>query len=172
MRQSAHAPYPRRSSQSAWEHSLYWASGDRTLRRYCQDERPRFHRRDRLLVRGWAFVYGGVSVSQGTSVARSTGTGTASRTRTERVSLGGRATSRIEQTKGCLEMQVIGVDVAGISVVVSVVALSVSAFVAWYTLLRRGAVRMTRPTTVFFGTDNANRDGGENRKVDLRTLLY
>jgi len=69
-------------------------------------------------------------------------------------------------------MQVIGMNVAFVSLVVSMVALGVSAFVAWYTLLRRGAVKMTRPTTVYFGTDNAKRDGGRNRKVYLRTLLY
>ena len=59
---------------------------------------------------------------------------------------------------------------ATISIVISAIALFVSALTAWLTLLRRGTVLMTRPTTVYFG-----QDGGEGRqglKIYLRTLLY
>jgi hypothetical protein len=54
------------------------------------------------------------------------------------------------------------------STIVSVTALTVSVTTAWLTLLRRGAIRMTQPTLVFFGPDGGK--GGP--KVFLRTLLY
>jgi len=56
-----------------------------------------------------------------------------------------------------------------ISLAVSLLALSVSAFTAWATLVKRGSVLMTQPTTVYFGPD-----GGAHShfKVFFRTLLY
>jgi hypothetical protein len=54
------------------------------------------------------------------------------------------------------------------SLVISVAALTVSVTTAWVTLLRRGNIRMTQPTLVFFGPDGPNGDP----KVFLRTLLY
>jgi hypothetical protein len=59
---------------------------------------------------------------------------------------------------------------AEITVVVSVLSLSVSILVAWLTLLRTGTVRMTQPTSIFFGPDGPRGDGGP--KVVVRTLLY
>src|SRR5712691_2041343 len=56
----------------------------------------------------------------------------------------------------------------GLTIVVSITALAVSATTAWLTLLRRGSIRMTQPTLVFFGPDGPS--GGP--KVFLRTLLY
>lgn len=54
------------------------------------------------------------------------------------------------------------------SILISLSALAVSAVTAWLTLFRRGAIRMTQPTLVFFGPDGP--DGSP--KVFLRTLLY
>lgn len=55
---------------------------------------------------------------------------------------------------------------------VSVLALAVSSTTAWLTLFRRGTVRMTQPTVIFFGPDMP-RSGGRAAlpKVFLRTLL-
>lgn len=51
---------------------------------------------------------------------------------------------------------------------ISAIALCVSILTAWLTLLRRGRLKMTRPTVIFFGPD-----GGDGPpKVFLRTLLY
>ena len=63
--------------------------------------------------------------------------------------------------------------IAFISLAVSVLALSVSVLTAWLTLLRRGTVMMTQPTTIYFGPDRSS--GVEDQllpKVYLRTLLY
>ena len=60
-----------------------------------------------------------------------------------------------------------------ISLTVSVLALAVSAITAWLTLFRRGTVRMTQPTVIYFGPDTprpGGRDG--NPKIYLRTLLF
>jgi hypothetical protein len=60
-----------------------------------------------------------------------------------------------------------------ISLAVSVLALAVSAATAWLTLFRRGTVRMTQPTVIYFGPD-AKGSRGEtiSPKVFLRTLLF
>jgi len=59
-----------------------------------------------------------------------------------------------------------------VSLVLSLLALAVSATTAWLTLLRRATVKMTQPTTIYFGPDSS-RSGNEVRsKVYLRTLLY
>jgi hypothetical protein len=56
-----------------------------------------------------------------------------------------------------------------ISIVVSVLALAISVATAWLTLFRRGTVRMTQPTTIYFGADASS---SPSPKVYLRTLLY
>jgi hypothetical protein len=56
-----------------------------------------------------------------------------------------------------------------ISIVVSITALAVSMATAWLTLFRRGTVRMTQPTTIYFGADSS---ASASPKVYLRTLLY
>lgn len=44
---------------------------------------------------------------------------------------------------------------------------------AWLTLLRRGTVRMTKPTIVYFGPDGASRKAGPAKpKIFLRSLVY
>jgi hypothetical protein len=57
------------------------------------------------------------------------------------------------------------------SVAVSALALSVSVLTAWLTLFRRGTVKMTHPTVIFFGPDSSPRND-HNPKVYLRTLLF
>lgn len=56
-----------------------------------------------------------------------------------------------------------------ISIIISVIALAISVMTFWLTRIKRGVVKMTRPTLIFFGPD-----GGEvkQNKVFLRTLLY
>ncbi len=50
-------------------------------------------------------------------------------------------------------------------------SLAISAFHAWWTLFRRGTIRMTRPTFIYFGHDGPFRQG-EQVKVTLGMLLY
>lgn len=59
------------------------------------------------------------------------------------------------------------------SLTVSVVALVISATTAWLTLFRRGTVRMTRPTVIYFGPDKG-RPGGRPAppKVFLQAMLF
>jgi len=52
---------------------------------------------------------------------------------------------------------------------ISALALFISALTAWLTLLRRGTVKMTQPTVIYFGRDSA---GYGPPKVFLRALLY
>lgn len=60
-----------------------------------------------------------------------------------------------------------------LSIAVAGLALIVSGATAWLTLFRRGSVRMTRPTVVFFGPDGGSgADGVPRPKVFLRSLLY
>jgi hypothetical protein len=55
--------------------------------------------------------------------------------------------------------------------VISLLALVVSIVTAWLTLFRRGTLKMTRPTVIFFGPDGPPNQGAEV-KVFLLTLLY
>lgn len=57
------------------------------------------------------------------------------------------------------------------ALVISALALTVSGFTAWLTLLRRGTVAMTQPTVIFFGPDGPN-SHESLPKVFLRTLLF
>ena len=60
-----------------------------------------------------------------------------------------------------------------IAIGVSTLALLLSAVTAWLTLFRRGELRMTQPTVIFFGPDGGRGDQKPPRlKVFLRTLLY
>ena len=54
-----------------------------------------------------------------------------------------------------------------LSITISVLALAIAATTAWLTLFRRGTVRMTQPTVIFFGPDSP-----QSPKVYLRTLLF
>jgi hypothetical protein len=59
-----------------------------------------------------------------------------------------------------------------LALVVSFFALAVSALTAWLTLLRKGAILMTRPTVIYFGPDGRTNVEALPQKVYLRTLLY
>ncbi len=55
----------------------------------------------------------------------------------------------------------------------SALALLVSAITAWLTLFRRGKIKMTQPTVIYFGPDGRNnRRENAPPKVFLRTLLF
>lgn len=60
------------------------------------------------------------------------------------------------------------------SLVVSILALVVSVATAWLTFFRTGQLKMTQPTVVFFGPDDAAdlTSRKTRNKVFLRTLLY
>jgi len=59
------------------------------------------------------------------------------------------------------------------SIAISVLALAVSSVTAWLTLFRRGRVKMTQPTVIFFGPDSPrSRTDAPLSKVFLRTLLF
>ena len=60
-----------------------------------------------------------------------------------------------------------------IPIVISLVALGVTVTSAWLTWFRKGELRMTQPTVIFFGPDGGS--GSSQRthlRVFLRTLLY
>ena len=60
-----------------------------------------------------------------------------------------------------------------IAFAVAALSLTVSMVTAWLTLLRRGTVKMTQPTQVFFGPSDARHPGERPLpKVYLRTLLF
>ena len=56
-----------------------------------------------------------------------------------------------------------------VTIIISCLALIVSGITLWLTHLRRGRLKMTHPTVVFFGPDAGDRSIS---KVFLRTLLY
>jgi hypothetical protein len=58
-------------------------------------------------------------------------------------------------------------SLSGVSIVVSILALTVSVLTAWFTLLRRGSLYMTRPSFVGFVWES----GGEP-KIFFRSFLY
>ncbi len=55
-----------------------------------------------------------------------------------------------------------------VSIVLATLALAVSVVTAWLTLFRRGTLRATQPTMIFFGSEA----DGIHQKVFLRMLLY
>jgi hypothetical protein len=60
-----------------------------------------------------------------------------------------------------------------LSIVIALVALVVSLMSAWLTWFRKGELRMTQPTVVFFGPDGrSSSNRRKHLKVFLRTLLY
>ena len=59
-----------------------------------------------------------------------------------------------------------------ISISISAFALGISSITAWLTLFRRGTVKMTQPTTIYFGPDAPRANEPSSPKVYLRTLLF
>jgi len=58
------------------------------------------------------------------------------------------------------------------SLTISAFALCVSSVTAWLTLFRRGTVKMTQPTVIYFGPDVLGMAKGGMPKVYLRSLLF
>ncbi len=56
-----------------------------------------------------------------------------------------------------------------ISIIISLIALTISGLTFWLTRLKKGVVKMTRPTVIFFGPDGG---GEKGNKLFIRTLLY
>ena len=56
-----------------------------------------------------------------------------------------------------------------ISIIISLTALTISVLTFWLTRMRKGKVKMTRPTVIFFGPDGG---GEKHNKIFIRTLLY
>lgn len=54
------------------------------------------------------------------------------------------------------------------SLIISILSIAISAITAWFTLFKRGNIKMTQPSIIFFGPDGL----GGSPKVFLRTLLY
>ena len=62
---------------------------------------------------------------------------------------------------------------AAFSDAISVLALAISFVTAWLTLFRRGTVKMSQPTVIFFGPDTPRSNlATPLPKVFLRTLLF
>ena len=59
-----------------------------------------------------------------------------------------------------------------LAIVISVLSLLVSVTTAWLTLFRRGTVKMTQPTVIYFGPDAGSTAADPRPKVFLRTLLF
>jgi hypothetical protein len=55
-----------------------------------------------------------------------------------------------------------------ISIIVAILALTISALTAWFSWLHRGTIKMTQPTVIFFGPDGTS----DLPKIFLRTLLF
>ena len=62
--------------------------------------------------------------------------------------------------------------ISWLSLLVSFVALFVSGLTFYYTRLKRGRVKMTKPTTIYLGPDGVNFENQKEKKVFIRTLLY
>jgi hypothetical protein len=56
-----------------------------------------------------------------------------------------------------------------LSFAISVLAFFISGMTFWLTRIKRGRVKMTKPTIIFFGPDGV---GEERKKIFIRTLLY
>jgi hypothetical protein len=56
-----------------------------------------------------------------------------------------------------------------LSIIISSTALMISVLTFWLTRMKKGIVKMTRPTVIFFGPDGG---GEKHNKVFIRTLLY
>jgi hypothetical protein len=56
-----------------------------------------------------------------------------------------------------------------LSTIISLIAMIISVVTFWLTRFKRGTIKMTRPTVIFFGPDGGK---GKPNKVFIRTLLY
>ncbi len=56
-----------------------------------------------------------------------------------------------------------------VSLSISLLALAIVAATFWLTSVKKGSVRMTKPTVIFFGPDGR---GSDSNKIFICTLLY
>jgi hypothetical protein len=63
-------------------------------------------------------------------------------------------------------------NISSLALLVSFLSLAVSAVTAWFTLLRKGEIKMTLPTVIYFGPDGGSKTEPPPEKVFLRILLY
>jgi len=60
-----------------------------------------------------------------------------------------------------------------ITLAIAVLALAISGTTAWLTLFRRGTIKMTQPTVIFFGPDAPRSfEKGTSPKIFLRCLPF
>jgi hypothetical protein len=59
-----------------------------------------------------------------------------------------------------------------ISITLAVLSFLISIFTLWKTYIDKGVLKMTQPTTIFFGPDGMNMTDVKNPKIYLRTLLF
>jgi hypothetical protein len=59
-----------------------------------------------------------------------------------------------------------------ISLAISLLALLVSGLTFYYSHFKKGIVKMTKPTTIFFGPDGPHFENQSEKKIFIRTLLY
>jgi len=59
-----------------------------------------------------------------------------------------------------------------LSLTISIIALFISGLTFYYSRMKTGRVKMTKPTTIFFGPDGKNMEHLYHSKVFIRTLLY
>ena len=55
------------------------------------------------------------------------------------------------------------------SIIISSLALLISIITFWLTRIKKGTIKMTKPTVIFFGPDGV---GADHKKIFIRTLLY
>ncbi len=58
------------------------------------------------------------------------------------------------------------------SFAISIIALFISGLTFYYSRVKTGKVKMTKPTTIFFGPDGKNMEDSDHNKIFIRTLLY
>jgi hypothetical protein len=58
-----------------------------------------------------------------------------------------------------------------LAITISVFALAISGLNFWWTLIRKGTIKMTRPSSIYFGPDGGPK-ADRTQKVYLRTLLF
>lgn len=68
-----------------------------------------------------------------------------------------------------MRLREFGALVDPLATALSIVAIAISATTAWLTYFRKGTIKATRPTIIYFGADGGRRP---SPKVFLRTLLF
>jgi hypothetical protein len=58
------------------------------------------------------------------------------------------------------------------ALIISLIALLIAFLTFYYSRIKPGIVKMTKPTVIFFGSDGVRMENKEHKKVFIRTLLY